>query len=100
MASKTNVFAILSSDENAGDVLGDVLDNASRDSYHMGSCGKVWLVREPGWSLENLRKAIDKKIRAKYEEVPAFVVFEVKSKVDGYYYESLWNWLRAGNQDE
>ncbi|EJW21466.1 hypothetical protein IMCC14465_12620 [alpha proteobacterium IMCC14465] len=109
MTSKADIFVILFKDKDTGviasNILNKILDNASRDTYHLEACGNIWIAKVSGWTLEKLRESIQNKIKDikdiegdKFD--PAFVVFEVKDKVSGYYYESLWDWLRAGDKND
>ena len=98
MTSKADIFVILFKDKDTGVI-------ASRDTYHLEACGNIWIAKVSGWTLEKLRESIQNKIKDikdiegdKFD--PAFVVFEVKDKVSGYYYESLWDWLRAGDKND
>ncbi len=106
MTSKADIFVILFKDKDTGviasNILNKILDNASRDTYHLEACGNIWIAKVSGWTLEKLRESIQNKINDIEGDSfdPAFVVSEVKDKVSGYYYESLWDWLRAGDKND
>lgn len=97
MAENQKIFAISSDSSKFSDILEAVRDDADKNSYHLEKCGNIWLVKASGWTLQKLKNAIDKKLPQ--DNVPGFIVFEVKSDVTGYYSKSLWEWISSGDSD-
>lgn len=114
MATRSNTLLVASNENRIHQDLEDVFgkDTINSSIYPMSSCGNLWLLNNfPHSSLtvferldehfESLEgKESQKESEGSSFDRPTFVVFNVKSKVHGYYYVSLWDKLKEGDSVE